>query len=166
MRFSCFGLAALLWVAGVGAAKEPFSVVSVTLDNEALNRAHDVELSADGKLAFVPGKGGSTAILDVSNPEKPEILWHLFDVEVTPDSETVMPLGDWLVLGTKHFHVLDISAPRETKILKTLSFDEGRIKTAIVLYPSIVNQEDFYEILKILPFESSRKKVMEAIRKK
>ena len=38
-----------------------FSITSVVHHNEALNGAHDVELS--GNLAFVPGKGGSDGIL-------------------------------------------------------------------------------------------------------
>lgn len=53
-----------------------------------------------------------------------------------------------------------------TEILKTLSFDDGRIKAAVVIYPGLVDSENFFEVLKVFPFDSSRKKVMEAIRKK
>jgi len=50
-----------------------FSVTSIVYHNEALNGAHDVELS--GNLAFVPGKGGSIAVIDVAEPEKPVPEW-------------------------------------------------------------------------------------------
>ncbi len=59
-----------------------------------------------------------------------------------------------------------LNCEQAAKILKTLSFDDGRSQAAIILYPSITDSENFYEILKILPFESSRKKVMEAVRKR
>jgi hypothetical protein len=111
-----FGLSLGLCLSAVG--QEPFSIVSMTLDDEALARAHDVELS--GNLAFVPGKGGSTAILDVADPAHPEILWYLRDEELTPDSETVLVVGDHLLLGTKNFHVLDVSKPSKAKVLKTV----------------------------------------------
>lgn len=52
------------------------------------------------------------------------------------------------------------------EILKTLSFDDGRIQAAIMLHPGLVDSENFFEVLKVFPFESSRKKVMEAVRKK
>lgn len=122
LRCISFALLVGWFAAGMEAADsgtELFSIVSMTLDDEALNRAHDVELKGD--LAFVPGKGGSTAILDISDLKKPEILWHLADENVTPDSETVLPAGNHLLLGTRNFHVLDVSRPKQTRIVKTIS---------------------------------------------
>ena len=57
----------------VAAAAEPsaFSVAAVLVDAEAFDRPHDIELS--GNFAFVPGKGGSLAVVDVSTPEQPRI---------------------------------------------------------------------------------------------
>ncbi len=58
-----------------------------------------------------------------------------------------------------------IYCDQATQILKSFSFDEGRIKAAIALHPNVVDSENFYEVLKVLSFESSRKQVMEAVRK-
>jgi hypothetical protein len=58
-----------------------------------------------------------------------------------------------------------ISCEQATQILKLIAFDEGRSKAAIALYPSVVDVQNFYEVLKIFPFDSSRKAVMEAIKK-
>ena len=66
-----------------------FSIASVVRHEEALNGAHDVELS--GNLAFIPGKGGSIAVVDVTDPEKPAILWFKRDTNELSDSETVLP---------------------------------------------------------------------------
>ena len=95
------------------AAGEPaFSVAAVLADKEALDRPHDVELQGD--LAFVPGKGGSLAIVDVSDPELPKIVWHQRRPREWDDAETVLPLGDeWLLLGTNDFHAIDVTDPRK-----------------------------------------------------
>ncbi len=58
-----------------------------------------------------------------------------------------------------------LSCAQATELLKTLAFDDGRIKAAIILHPGLVDAENFFEVLKVFPFESSRKQVMEAIRK-
>lgn len=49
-----------------------FSITSLLLHDEAFDGAHDVELSGD--LAFVPGKGGSIAIVNVADPKRPRIV--------------------------------------------------------------------------------------------
>ncbi len=100
---------------------EPFSLVGLLHDDEALNRAHDVELQ--GNIAFVPGKGGSLAIIDVSDVTKPKLLSSLLDLE---DAETVLPMGEILLLGTRDFLAIDISDPRNPIILKRIS-DRPRI---------------------------------------
>ncbi len=58
-----------------------------------------------------------------------------------------------------------LSSDQVKSILKTMSFDDGRTQVAILLYPSVTDPENFFDALKILPFESSRKQVMEAVRK-
>lgn len=59
-----------------------------------------------------------------------------------------------------------LSCEQATELLKTFSFDEGRIAAAVILHPGLVDPENFFEVLKVFPFDSSRQQVMEAIRKK
>ncbi|MHC4995659.1 MAG: LVIVD repeat-containing protein [Planctomycetota bacterium] len=94
------------------------STVSVLQNEMALNRAHDVELKGD--LAFVPGKGGSLAIIDVADPQAPKILWHRRDPEAMGDAEAVMPLGDQLLLGAIDFISIDITDPTLPIVLKQI----------------------------------------------
>jgi hypothetical protein len=114
---------ALATPAGVQAASddnsEAFSVVSVLQDDEALARPHDVELQEH--LAFVPGKGGSLAIIDVADPRNPRILWSKHDREGLFEAETVLPLGDYLLRGTCDFTSIDIRDPLHPAFLKTIS---------------------------------------------
>jgi hypothetical protein len=93
-----------------------FSVVSILKHKEALGRAHDVELS--GNLAFVPGKDGAVAIIDIAQPQNPELLWHKSGLG---DSETVLLYGNHLLLGTNDFYSVDISDPKRPVFLKKIS---------------------------------------------
>lgn len=124
----CFAGKAIALIRGADTAvssKAPaFTIVSKLLHDEAFARAHDVELAGD--FAYVPGKGGSNAIVDISDPENPELKWFNFDPEGTPDSETVLPVGEHLLLGTRDFLTLDISDPSSPKILKKIQ-DRRRI---------------------------------------
>jgi hypothetical protein len=88
-------------------------------DEEAFNGAHDVELQGD--LAFVCGKGGSLAIINVSKPADPKIISFHFDVGFLGDAETVLPAGDVLYVGTQDFHSLDLRDPSRLKSLAMLS---------------------------------------------
>jgi hypothetical protein len=101
-----------------------FSPVAVLFDDHALSRPHDVELQ--GNLAFVPGKGGSIAVVDVADPVRPEILWHQYDPEQLDDAETVLPLGDFLLLGTNDLLAFDVGDPRGPRLLTTVS-DRARV---------------------------------------
>ncbi|NQT41154.1 MAG: hypothetical protein HQ581_26920, partial [Planctomycetes bacterium] len=89
-----------------------------------LSRPHDVELQ--GTVAFVPGKGGSLAVVDVADPENPEILWYRHDTQELFDAETVLPLGDYLLLGTNDLISIDVTNPRAPRFLTTIS-DRDRI---------------------------------------
>lgn len=93
-----------------------FSVVSILKHKAALGRAHDVELS--GNLAFVPGKDGSIAIIDIAQPQEPELLWFK---EGLGDSETVLLYGNHLLLGTNDFYSVDISDPGNPVFSKKIS---------------------------------------------
>jgi len=92
-------------------AGSPFSVAAVLVHEQAFNRPHDVELQGD--LAFVPGKGGSIVIVDVSEPTNPRLVWYRRDAKGLDDAETVLPAGDRLILGTHDIHVLDLRDPRQ-----------------------------------------------------
>lgn len=102
-----------------GDSDDPFTVVSKLSHDDALAGAHDVELSGD--LAFVPGKGGSLAVIDVTDPEKPEVLWFKRNAQELQDSETVLPIGKHLLLGTRDFFSLDVSRPRKPVFLKKVA---------------------------------------------
>lgn len=77
----------------------------------ALDLPHDVELQDD--LAFVLGKGGSLAIVDVSKPRKPRLEWHRHDAKRLDEAETVLPAGDRLFLGTHDFHGVNVRDPKQ-----------------------------------------------------
>ena len=109
---------------GIVGRTPAFSVAAVLFDDTALAKPHDVELQ--GSLAFVPGKGGSIAIIDVADPAKPHILWHRQEEKRLHDTETVLPLGHYLLLGTNDLISIDISNPRAPRFCKTVS-DRTRI---------------------------------------
>ena len=58
-----------------------------------------------------------------------------------------------------------LNCAQATELLKTLSFDDGRVEAAILLHPGLVDPENFFEVLKVFSFDSNRQKVMDAIRK-
>lgn len=96
-----------------------FRIAAILQHEQAFDEAHDVELLGD--LAFVPGKGGSLAIVDVADPERPRLLWHRHDPAALPDAETVLPAEGRLYLGTEDFHSLDITDPRAPKFEAVVS---------------------------------------------
>ncbi len=101
------------------AAAESFTLVGLLHDDTALNRPHDIELQGD--LAFVPGKGGTLAIVDVSDVTRPRLLSSLVGLESLEDAETVLPLGRTLFVGSRDFLAIDIGDPRRPKIVKRIS---------------------------------------------
>ncbi|MFQ5810625.1 MAG: LVIVD repeat-containing protein [Armatimonadota bacterium] len=100
------------------------TLVGLLHDDRALNRPHDVELQGD--IAYVPGKGGTLALIDVSDPASPRLVSSLVDAEGLDDAETVLPMGDILLLGTRDFLSIDVSDPSRPAILKQIS-DRPRI---------------------------------------
>lgn len=125
---SLFGVISVLGrpAASTEAVRPPGTIELVGLlrDDRALNRAHDVALQGD--LAFVPGKGGSLAIIDIADPSAPKLLSSLVDPVEYEDAETVLPMGDVLLLGTRDFFAIDISNPARPKVLKKIE-DRPRI---------------------------------------
>lgn len=117
-------LAFLALVAPCVAVERALEVVGVVVDDDALAGAHDVELQ--GNYAYVPGKGGSLAILDVAEPARPRIVWSRRDPAEFSDAETVLPAGEHLFLGTQDFLTLDVRSPSQPQILHKL-VDRPRI---------------------------------------
>jgi hypothetical protein len=103
-----------------------FRIAAIIRHDEALNEAHDVELQEN--RAYVAGKGGSIAIIDIADPRRPELIWYRRDRDGLADSETVLLAGDRLFLGTKGFRSINISNFRAPAIEKTLS-DHTQINT-------------------------------------
>ncbi len=99
--------------------REPFTLVGLLHDDVALNRPHDVELQ--GNFAYVPGKGGSLAIVDVADVSQPKLLSSLVGLEELEDAETVLPMGNILLVGTRDLLAVDVSAPRSPVIVKRVS---------------------------------------------
>jgi len=109
----------LALVSALSAAKPaPFTIASITLHDQALAGAHDVQLA--GNLAFVPGKWQSLSIIDIADPKKPKLLWFKNDTEI-PDAETVLVSGDTLLLGTRDFLTINIADPRRPVFLGKIS---------------------------------------------
>lgn len=128
-RMSCVLRAAALPALLCACAPPPgppqaLELVGVLHDENALRRPHDVELSGD--IAFVPGKGGSLALIDISDPAQPTLLSALTDLPELEDAEAVLPLGETLLVGTRDFLSVDVSDPRQPKVLKTIG-DRERI---------------------------------------
>jgi hypothetical protein len=48
-------------------------------------------------------------------------------------------------------------------LVKSFSFSEGQTQSAILLYPRLVDQANFFEVLGALTFESDKKKVRDAL---
>lgn len=97
---------------------QPFTVVAVLHDDNALERPHDIELQGD--LAFVPGKGGSIAIVDIKDLANPRIVWWNNDQPAVEDAQTVLPLENHLFLGARDFHSINIEDPAKPVV-------EGRV---------------------------------------
>jgi len=92
LRMKCCLQLLILLVLGLApilhADEQPFSVASVLVDKEALDRPHDIELLGD--LAIIPGKGGSLAIVDVTSPSAPKLIWSRHDETELEEAETVL----------------------------------------------------------------------------
>ncbi len=107
--------------AEVPGCETSFTLVGLLHDDQALNRPHDVELQ--GNTAYVAGKGGTLAIIDISDATKPKLLSSLTKLE---DAETVLPVGDILLLGTRDFLSVEVKDPKHPVIVNRIS-DRPRI---------------------------------------
>jgi len=101
-----------------------FSIAAVLRDEQALAGAHDVEVR-DG-YAYTAGKGGSLAIIDVRRPNAPHIVWSICDPKEYEDAETVLPLGERLLVGSRDLMLFDVTRPSQPE-RKALLHDRERI---------------------------------------
>ncbi len=51
-----------------------------------------------------------------------------------------------------------------SQLVKHFSFDPDRIKGAVLLYPQVIDPENFHRVLEPFTFDTSRKAVMERVR--
>ncbi len=101
---------------------QPLQVVSVLQHHQGLCRPHDIEVQ--GSLAFVAGKGGSVAIVDVAQRQQPRLLWWEYNPKKLEDAQTVLPRPGVLLLGARDVLAWDISNP--AKPVKTGQLTERR----------------------------------------
>jgi len=100
-------------------SNQPFTVIAVLHDDNALARPHDIELQED--LAFVPGKGGSIAIVDIKDLANPRIVWWNNDQLAVEDAQTVLPLGQHLFIGARDFYSINIKDPAKPIVEERIS---------------------------------------------
>lgn len=101
-----------------GVTPDSLTVVAVLQDEMALAGAHDIEVR--DSLAYVAGKGGTLAIVDVSEPSEPSLLWSTQDALTYEDAEAVLPLdGNRLLVGARELLLFDIRQPAKPALLAT-----------------------------------------------
>lgn len=59
-----------------------------------------------------------------------------------------------------------LTSEQARELLKTFSFDDGRIKSALALHPRLTDPENFFTVLDVFSFDSSRNKVREQLKLK
>jgi hypothetical protein len=57
-----------------------------------------------------------------------------------------------------------LTSEQARQLLKEFSFDEGRISSAVVLYPRLTDPENFFIVLDVFTFDSSRSSVREKLK--
>jgi len=86
------------------------------LEHDSLAGAHDIEVREN--LAFVAGKTGRFAIVDVADTKAPSVL-SMMNVEDEPalgNAQTVLLTGDTCLLGADALLAIDISDPASPSI--------------------------------------------------
>jgi hypothetical protein len=95
------------------------TLAAVLTDRDGFAGAHDIEIR-DG-IAYLAGKGGSIAIVDVRQPATPRLLWSVRDSVAFEDSETILPLeGNRLLVGTRDVLLFDVSQPPFPRLVTRL----------------------------------------------
>ncbi len=132
--------------APLSSSASALQVAAVLHDETALAGAHDIEirdglayvagkgftrrnLPASGVFPYEAGKGGSLAIVDVTLPGAPKLVWSANSPLAYEDAETVLPLGsNRLLVGTRDLFFFDVSDGAKPKQLATIK-DRPRVDT-------------------------------------
>lgn len=56
-----------------------------------------------------------------------------------------------------------LSCAQARELLKAFSFDDGRIKSAVALYPRLTDKENFFTVLDVFSFDASRTEVRQKL---
>lgn len=57
-----------------------------------------------------------------------------------------------------------LTSEQAREILKAFSFDDDRVKTAVILYPRLTDPENFFTLLDVFSFPSSREEVRKKLK--
>jgi hypothetical protein len=119
------GASSVPWLQRAGADAPSLTLMSV-LEDDGVAGAHDIEVR-DGR-AYVAGKTGRFAILDVSDAAHPSLLSTMSADEepALGNAETVLLLGDTCLLGTDALLSIDISRPATPSIAHIV--DDERVE--------------------------------------
>ena len=99
---------------------DALEIAAILHDETAFNGAHDVEV--DSGFAYVSGKGGSLATLNVKQAAAPNLLWSTRDPQAYEDAESVLPLrANQLLVGTRDVLLFDVSSRSKPKLLASLT---------------------------------------------
>lgn len=116
------GAASPLWAAAKRSDPgEGFTVAGIAEDAEALGGAHDVQI-LDAFL-YVPGKSGSLAIVEISDPTRPALKGSL---ALDEDAQTVLCTPEHAFVGGRDFHSVHIGDPANAQVAAVLR-DRPRI---------------------------------------
>ncbi|MFZ5828967.1 MAG: right-handed parallel beta-helix repeat-containing protein [Planctomycetota bacterium] len=108
------------WAGPLSTRVGTLELIAKLHDPSALARVHDIEVRSG--RAYLAGKGGSLAIVDVKQPAEPKLLWSVRDEEEYDEAETVMPLGDdRLLVGTRDVLLWNVAQPAQPGLLSRIS---------------------------------------------
>ena len=122
--------------------------IALLHDKNRLKGPHDIAIQGD--LAFVAGKWGAFTILDVADPERPEILGVI--TEGMDDPETVLPAGEICFLGTNDFCAIDVRDPTRPKVMKHIVHEKIAAINGMVRWGDTVlaaNKRGFVDVFDV-----------------
>ena len=101
------------------------------------------------------GSGGTARPVAITANDFNKLMFSLrnqaFDKDKYLCLENAMP--------GRHF-----STDQATQLLKHFNFDNDRIRAAVLLYPQVIDQNNYHQVLSTFAFETSKKVVMEKIK--
>jgi hypothetical protein len=97
----------------------PPAFVGTVQHDRYLDRPHDVEV--EGTLAYLPGKGGSFGIVDVSDPTNPAVLGGIAGLENAQTVGIGDPASLVYVSEGESVHAVSVDPPADPTIVGTAS---------------------------------------------